>query len=54
MKLIISDSTTIITLLNIGRLDILKNIFSAIYIPPKVYQEITVKEKIALDKEFFI
>jgi predicted nucleic acid-binding protein len=54
VKLIISDSTTIITLLNIGRLDILKNIFSAIYIPPKVYQEITVKEKIALDKEFFI
>jgi len=54
MKLIISDSTTIITLLNINRIDVLKNIFSCVYIPTKVYEEITIKEKIALDKEFFI
>ena len=54
MKLIISDSTTIITLLNINRIDVLKNIFSCIYIPNNVYEEITIKEKITLDKEFFI
>jgi predicted nucleic acid-binding protein len=53
MKLIISDATTIITLLNIQRVDVLKNIFSVVYIPPTVYEEITVKEKINLDKEFF-
>ena len=54
MKLIISDSTTIITLLNINRIDVLKNIFSCIYIPNNVYEEITLKEKITLDKDFFI
>ena len=54
MKLIISDSTTIITLLNIGRLDVLKNIFSLIYIPQKVYDEVVIEERIVLEKEFFI
>ncbi len=54
MKLIISDSTTVITLLNIGRLDVLKNIFSLVYIPQKVYEEVVIEEKIVLDKEFFI
>jgi len=54
MKLIISDSTTIITLLNIGRLDVLKNIFSLVYLPQKVYDEVVVEEKIVLDKEFFV
>ena len=55
MKLIVvSDSTTIITLLNINRLDVLKNIFSLVYIPQKVYEEIVIEEKIVLDKDFFI
>ena len=54
MKLIISDSTTIITLLNIGRLDVLKNIFSLVYIPQKVYDEVVIEEKIVLEKEFFV
>ena len=54
MKLIISDSTTIITLLNINKLDVLKNIFSLVYIPKQVYDEITTEEKITLDKEFFV
>ena len=44
MKLIISDSTTIITLLNIERLDVLTNIFSCVYIPQKVYEEIVIEE----------
>ena len=54
MKLIISDSTTIIILLNINRLDVLKNIFSLVYIPKQVYDKITMEEKITLDKEFFV
>ncbi|NOZ91173.1 MAG: DUF3368 domain-containing protein [Epsilonproteobacteria bacterium] len=54
MRLIISDSTTIITLLNIDRLDILKNIFSTVYIPNRVYDEIVIKEQIVLDESFFI
>lgn len=54
MKLIISDSTTVITLLNIGRVDVLKNIFSLVYIPQKVYEEVVIEEKIVLDKEFFV
>ena len=54
MKLIISDSTTIITLLNIDRLDVLKNIFSLVYIPKKVYDEVVIEEKIILDKDFFV
>jgi len=54
MKLIISDSTTIITLLNIDRLDVLKNIFSSVYIPNKVYDEIVIEEQIVLDERFFI
>jgi len=54
VKLIISDSTTIITLLNIDRLDVLKNIFSLVYIPQKVYDEIVIDEQIVLDKTFFV
>ena len=53
MKLIISDSTTIITLLNIDRLDVLTNIFSCVYIPKRVYEEIVIDEQIILDEEFF-
>ena len=54
MELIISDSTTIITLLNIDRLDVLSNIFSSVFIPQKVYDEIVINEQIILDKTFFI
>ncbi|RUM73632.1 MAG: hypothetical protein DSZ11_05475 [Sulfurovum sp.] len=54
MKLIISDSTTIITLLNIDRLDVLGNIFSLVYVPKKVYEEIVIDEQIVLDEAFFV
>jgi len=54
MKLIISDSTTIITLLNIDRLDVLTNIFSLVYIPKRVYEEIVIDEQIILNENFFI
>jgi len=54
MKLIISDATTVITLLNIDRVDLLSNIFSCVYIPKKVYEEIRLDEQIDLDRDFFI
>lgn len=54
MSLIISDSTTIITLLNIKRVDVLRNLFSEVFIPCKVYDEMTVDEEIVLDGNFFI
>ena len=54
MNAIVSDSTTIIVLLNIDRVDILSNIFNKIYIPVKVYDEIVIDEKIILDDSFFI
>ena len=54
MKLIVSDSTTIITLLNIDRMDVLHNIFSEVYVPKKVYDEIVINEQIVLDETFFV
>ncbi|RLA69270.1 MAG: hypothetical protein DRG09_06165 [Epsilonproteobacteria bacterium] len=54
MNLIVSDSTIIITLLNIERVDILKNIFDEVYIPTKVYNEVVVEEDVTLEASFFI
>ena len=51
---IVSDSTAIITLTNISRVDILRNFFDKIYIPEKVYDEIVQKENVSLDNTFFI
>ncbi len=54
MSLVISDSTTIITLINIDRLDVLSNIFSRVYIPKKVHEEISKRERIVLNRDFFV
>jgi predicted nucleic acid-binding protein len=54
MQIIVSDSTTIITLLNIDQIDILTNIFEKVLIPSKVYEEITIDENIVLDRGFFV
>lgn len=54
MKLIVSDSTTIITLLNIKRIDILENLFDEILIPEKVYDEVAINEDIILESSLFI
>jgi len=43
VQVVVSDSTTIITLLNISRVDILSNIFRSVYLPPMVYAEISQK-----------
>ena len=53
MKLIVSDSTTIITLLNIKRIDILESIFEQMFIPSKVYDEVCING-ITLNNSFFI
>jgi len=44
MNVVVSDSTTIITLQRIKRLDVLGNVFQTVYLPPMVYAEITHKE----------
>ena len=44
--MIISDSTTLIILLDLDKIDLLTNLFSKIIIPETVYQEITFKKPI--------
>lgn len=41
--MIISDSTTLIVLLDLKRIELLSNLFSKIIIPQAVYDEITIK-----------
>jgi predicted nucleic acid-binding protein len=54
MVTIVSDSTTIITLLNIQRVDILENIFDEVYIPKTVYDEVVIEEDVILKSSFFV
>ena len=53
MKFIVSDSTILITLLNIERMDILTKVFDTVYIPSKVYEEVVIDEHSSLDSAFF-
>ena len=53
MKFIVSDSTILITLLNIERMDILTKVFDTVYIPSKVYEEVVIDEHSILDSTFF-
>ena len=46
--MIISDSTTLIVLFDLDRLDLLSNVFSTIIIPDAVHKEISVKSSIIL------
>ena len=48
--MIISDSTSLIILFDLERLELLSNIFKKIYIPKAVYEEISFKEDIMLPK----
>ena len=45
--MIVSDSTTLIVLNNLGKLDLLK-VFNQVYIPQKVYEEINFKNDFIL------
>ena len=46
--MIISDSTTLIILFDLQRLELLSNLFSEVIIPKAVYDEISVKQEITL------
>jgi len=46
--MIVSDSTTLIILYDLDKLQYLHNIFNVIYIPPSVYKEINFKNSIKL------
>ena len=41
--MIVSDSTTLIILNDLKRLDLLENLFSRLYIPKKVYEEVCIR-----------
>ncbi len=46
--MIVSDSTTLIILFDLKRVDLLSNLFPKIIIPNAVYKEISIKKKIEL------
>ncbi|CAA6818701.1 MAG: Unknown protein [uncultured Sulfurovum sp.] len=46
--MIVSDSTTLIILFDLNRMELLSNLFSKIIIPSSVYDEISVKKQIIL------
>ena len=48
--MIISDSTTLIVLFDLDRLDLLSNIFEQVIMPDAVYKEVSVKNDINLPK----
>jgi hypothetical protein len=45
-KAVVSDSTTLIVLQKLKRWDLLSNFFDIVYIPPKVAQEVSTKQKL--------
>lgn len=47
---VVSDTTPLISLLKIGKLDILKEIFGDIYIPKAVLSELTIRVEMLLKK----
>ena len=46
--MIVSDSTTLIILFDLNRVELLQNIFSSIFIPKSVHGEINFKKNIEL------
>ena len=55
--IVVSNTTPIISLASINRIDILKKLFTNIYIPKAVYEEIKSKDAFGyneIDDNFFI
>ena len=50
--MIVSDSTTLIVLIDLKREDLLSNLFKKIYIPKAVYKELCFKKEIVLPSFF--
>lgn len=49
--IVVSDTTPLISLLKIGRLDLLEKLFGNVLIPQAVYEELTVDERFKLEAE---
>lgn len=49
--IVVSDTTPLISLLKIGRLDLLEKLFGKVLIPQAVYEELTVDERFKLEAE---
>ena len=47
--IVVSDTTPLISLLKIGRLDLLKKLFGEIFIPQAVFNELTVDERFQME-----
>ena len=48
--MVVSDSSTLIVLLDLERMDLLSNLFAEVMIPPAVYREITFRAFVDLPK----
>lgn len=49
--IVVSDTTPLISLLKIERLDLLKRLFGNVLIPQAVYEELTVDERFSMEAE---
>ena len=49
--IVVSDTTPLISLLKIERLDLLKKLFGNVLIPQAVYEELTVDERFRMEAE---
>lgn len=49
--IVVSDTTPLISLLKIGRLDLLEKLFGNVLIPQAVYEELIVDERFKLEAE---
>lgn len=49
--IVVSDTTPLISLLKIGRLDLLEKLFGNVLMPQAVYEELTVDERFKLEAE---
>jgi predicted nucleic acid-binding protein len=54
MRIVISNSSPLLALGQIQRLDILKQLFGHIYIPDSVYQETVIKCRVPVQREAII
>ena len=57
--IVVSDTTPLISLLKIGRLDLLEKLFGIVYVPQAVYRELTIDERFSdeaeqIDKSTFV
>jgi len=49
--IVVSDTTPLISLLKIGRIDLLENLFGLVYVPQAVYDELTIDKRFEAEAE---